>query len=241
MWILAGSVTSLPNRYPKSEILFRGGGTTPVLLLPFTLVPWRSNLVFAPLFSNHGAPTVCFSHFFFCQVSKQCTKAVNTANRILGLISRTHYTEFKSKDTVLQLYKSLVRPHLEYCIQHWNPYYRKDIELIENDRLTQEISLFGFLPWMAGLWRPFLPPRKKKRASRNIATMKDYRDCSWQHWKVEEYGVISLTCTKLWMDLKILTTGSTLTFLVQAWADMRWNFTRAGLILQLEEIVFLKE
>ena len=105
-----------------------------MLLLPFTLVPWRSNLVFAPLFSNHGAPTVCFSHFFFCQVSKQCTKAVNTANRILGLISRTHYTEFKSKDTVLQLYKSLVRPHLEYCIQCWNPYYRKDSELMEKDQ-----------------------------------------------------------------------------------------------------------
>ena len=48
------------------------------------------------------------------KVSKQCTKAVNTANRILGLINRT--LEFKSKDTVLQLYKSLVRPHLEYCI-----------------------------------------------------------------------------------------------------------------------------
>ena len=53
------------------------------------------------------------------KVSKQCTKAVNTANRILGLINRT--LEFKSKDTVLQLYKSLVRPHPEYCIQCWNP------------------------------------------------------------------------------------------------------------------------
>ena len=63
------------------------------------------------------------------KVSKRCTKAVNTANRILGLIKRT--LEFKSKDTVLQIYKSLVRPHLEYCIQCWNPYYRKDIELIE--------------------------------------------------------------------------------------------------------------
>jgi len=62
------------------------------------------------------------------KVSKQCTKAVNTANRILGLISRTL---FKFKDTVLQLYESLVRPHLEYCVQCWNPYYRKDIQLIQ--------------------------------------------------------------------------------------------------------------
>jgi ribonuclease P/MRP protein subunit RPP40 len=32
---------------------------------------------------------------------------------------------------VLKLYKSLVRPHLEYCVQAWRPYLRKDIELIE--------------------------------------------------------------------------------------------------------------
>src|SRR5271163_3188495 len=31
----------------------------------------------------------------------------------------------------MQLYKSLVRPHLDYCIQAWRPHYVKDIELIE--------------------------------------------------------------------------------------------------------------
>jgi hypothetical protein len=32
---------------------------------------------------------------------------------------------------VLKLYKSLVRPHLKYCVQAWRPYLKKDIELIE--------------------------------------------------------------------------------------------------------------
>ena len=36
----------------------------------------------------------------------------------------------RSKETILLLYKSLVRPHLEYCCQVWSPHYSKDIKLI---------------------------------------------------------------------------------------------------------------
>ena len=31
---------------------------------------------------------------------------------------------------MLKLYQSLVRPKLEYCIQAWRPYLKKDIDLI---------------------------------------------------------------------------------------------------------------
>jgi len=37
----------------------------------------------------------------------------------------------RSKETIISLYKSLVRPHLEYCCQIWSLYYKKDIKLIE--------------------------------------------------------------------------------------------------------------
>ena len=31
---------------------------------------------------------------------------------------------------MLSLYKTLVRPHVEYCSSVWNPYYSKDKELL---------------------------------------------------------------------------------------------------------------
>jgi hypothetical protein len=64
------------------------------------------------------------------KVSQQCVKVVKTANKVLGMISRTFVC--RSKDVILQLYKSLVRPHLEYCIQAWRPHLQKDIKLIES-------------------------------------------------------------------------------------------------------------
>jgi len=60
---------------------------------------------------------------------KQCREAVKKANRILGTIKR-NFTD-RTQSTLIPLYKSLVRPHLEYCCSVWNPHFRKDIELIE--------------------------------------------------------------------------------------------------------------
>lgn len=61
--------------------------------------------------------------------SQQVAKVVKTANQVLGMIRRTY--EDKSKENIVGLYKSLVRPHLEYCVQAWRPYWQKDIDNIE--------------------------------------------------------------------------------------------------------------
>ena len=38
---------------------------------------------------------------------------------------------YKDKRFIVPLYKAIVRPHLEYCIQAWSPYLRKDIDMLE--------------------------------------------------------------------------------------------------------------
>ena len=54
------------------------------------------------------------------KVSEQCGIAASKGNQILGLIRRT--IMYKEKQLIVPLYKAIVRPHLEYCIQAWRPY-----------------------------------------------------------------------------------------------------------------------
>ena len=49
----------------------------------------------------------------------QVVEACKKANRALGMIS--HTIKYKSKSGLLSLYKTLVRPHLEYCTPVWSP------------------------------------------------------------------------------------------------------------------------
>ena len=73
-------------------------------------------------------------------VSEQCGIAASNGNQILRLISRT--ITYKEKQLIVPLYKAIVRPHLEYCIQAWRPYRKKDIDKVERiqQRATKMIS-----------------------------------------------------------------------------------------------------
>ena len=55
----------------------------------------------------------------------------NRARRLIGLMYRRFYKNADTK-TLLQLYKTFIRPHLEYCsiVYVWDPYLAKDIEAI---------------------------------------------------------------------------------------------------------------
>ena len=63
------------------------------------------------------------------KVSEQCGIAASKGNQILGLIRRTIL--YKEKQLIVLLYKEIVRPTLEYCIQAWRPYRKKDIDKLD--------------------------------------------------------------------------------------------------------------
>ena len=62
------------------------------------------------------------------KVSEQCGIAASKRNQILWLIRTITY---KDKQLIVPVYKAIVRPHLEYCIQEWRPYRKKDIDKLE--------------------------------------------------------------------------------------------------------------
>lgn len=63
------------------------------------------------------------------KVSQQCGIAARKGYQLLGLISRSF--SCKKKSIIIKLYKSLVRPHLDYCVQAWRPHLQKDIDVLE--------------------------------------------------------------------------------------------------------------
>ena len=63
------------------------------------------------------------------QFSEHVRTAVAKANRILGCLRHTF--KHMTKDTLLLLYTSLVRPHLEYATCVWSPKTKKDKDALE--------------------------------------------------------------------------------------------------------------
>jgi hypothetical protein len=61
--------------------------------------------------------------------SEQCNVVASKANSQLGMIKRTIIS--RDKSIITKLYKALVRPKLEYCVQAWRPFLKKDIRKLE--------------------------------------------------------------------------------------------------------------
>ena len=63
--------------------------------------------------------------------SEHIQRACGKARKIIGLLYRRYYHHADSR-TLLQLYVSLVRPHVEYAAPVWDPHLAQDINMLEN-------------------------------------------------------------------------------------------------------------
>jgi ribonuclease P/MRP protein subunit RPP40 len=99
--------------------------------------------------------------------SAQATRASSKANQMLGCICRT----FVSRRPAIQmpLFKSLVRPHLEFCCPAWDVHLKRELPSLESPcrRFTR------LFPWL-----------RKSRDSRdwasNLLKREDAASTSWK-------------------------------------------------------------
>ena len=98
-------------------------------------------------------------------VTTYITKKVNIANRNLGIIFRSF--PYMDKEMFLNIYKSMVRPHIEYATQVWSPQNKKDKITLENvqrraARLVKCIKHLSYSERLKALGLPTLEYRRER-------------------------------------------------------------------------------
>ena len=96
-----------------------------------------------------------FQEHIYTQISK--------ANKILGLIRRTF--QYLDKEMLVNLYKSLIRPHLEYGSNVWSVIWKKEATAIENvqRRATKLVKTIAHLTYQQRLKVLGLPSLEYRR------------------------------------------------------------------------------
>ena len=96
------------------------------------------------------------------------SKIVTTANKVTGIVRRNF--KYMGEETFITLYKSLIRPHLEYSSPVWSPSNIGDQKFIENvqRRATKLIPSISELPYPQRLKRLGLPSLQYRRLRADV-------------------------------------------------------------------------
>ena len=104
----------------------------------------------------------------YMKVSQECGIAAAKGNQILGLIRRNIL--YNEKELIIPLYKTIIRPRLEYCIHAWRPYRKKDIDILERvqRRATKMIQKLRNISYEMRLKECGLSTLETRRSDRSV-------------------------------------------------------------------------
>ena len=129
-------------------------------------------------------------------MSRPCVPAAQQANRVLGCIHRSVASRWR--EGIFPLCSTLIRPHLQYCIQLWPPQDKKDMDLLEQvqRRATKMIRGMEHLSYEERLRELGWFSRKKRRLRGDLIAAFQYRR-NLRHFKITwSYKVgYSFLCT----------------------------------------------
>lgn len=113
------------------------------------------------------------------------TEIASKAHRVTGMIWRSF--EFMNKDMFLNLYKSIIRPIVEYGSCVWSPYLKKDIKRLEDvqrraTKLVKDVSDLSYEQRLKALGIPTLEYRRDRADMIQIyKSVYGHDELKWDH------------------------------------------------------------